>query len=321
MQAQMLGKNAMILVVVVITIQGFFCIDKVSGDTTNSRHGGPSVPSWCQQDRYPFARRNEALLADMNINRAQVWRHPIETYGKPLGYGGFYYPLGPVYEYYSDHYYDERTCSFMYIQLFPTIMPDGKRAMKIQSVAARVDPPSREGPNIPYVQTYTNVWLTPPVWSSVAIANPVNKFAQVALHGRDVIFSVANPSGKIIMDEERSIVVPNVERAYSLMLYLDDIPLGLETSALWLFWNSTIVTSPNSDITSALAAFYAGQVPLLPDPDVPPGVPGVLPVHIYIPPGQNTRSVSSNESSVSFPTSVSQVEALLNRFPFPPPRF
>jgi hypothetical protein len=284
------------------------------------------VDYWCRQFNHDgsvntkFARRNAAILGDLNLNRAagEVWRGMIETYGKPAGYGGLFYPIAPKYPYYSDHVYDESICSFRYTQAWYTVTAAGKYALKIQRVNAKInEPTSTDGDsNVEGPATYTVAWDTPAIWQSLPFAGLPT--TQTAVDGHNILLSISKLTGLPYQEEQRSIQVPNSDRDYSTMVYLDQVLPGLEDNAIWLFFDSVTVATPPPEINLALAAFYANQIPLLPDPDVPAGVPGVPPIYLYIIPGQGARSIASNNYTnfVGFtPSTTEQARALISRVP------
>lgn len=88
-------------------------------------------------------------------------------------------------------------------------------------------------------------------------------------------------------------MISNQRRYYNSILQLDAIPPGFATSELHLFWYSTITQAPR-DVAIALRKYYAGQLPLLPDP-TNPGLPGFPNIYIYVPPA----TVRSEDSPVT----------------------
>lgn len=286
------------------------------------------VPSYCKQfnrDGSPnadFIRRYGNYLNELNLNRAtgEVWENPIQTYGVPVATGGtFYYPIAPLGYYWGDHFYNEAECRFEYIQVWPAYDNVlNKVVYRVQSVAAKLNPPTfaddgadAEGPTTSTVQ-----WLTPPIYESAQALSAKSHQVVAGPTDVDLVF-LDSATGAWISSEQRTVLVKNQKRFYSTMLELGQIPPGLATDDLWLFWYSTTVPSAPTDVATAIAKFIANLLPLMPDP-ANPGYPGLPDIYVYIPPTAAVRNAIPSpvtaENAYYRPSNATEAAALFKRF-------
>jgi hypothetical protein len=288
------------------------------GDDDNNR-GGNNIPVWQRANSPFFLANNKAMLAELNLNRPnEIWYNPSETYGyfdvsaMGLGYSKTFLQMGPPSVYWGDAYYNQTSGKFLYTQVWPAVL-NGQVVYRVQQVSAKVNPPSfvytDDDDRRPGKQTYSVQWESPPLYEQLLATQLTG--SQVAVNDLSIDLSLTyGPSGPVISDEARDIMVPNQKRVYSQMIYLGQTPPGLADDDLWSYWEATVIPTP-TDVKTALRLYFAHQLPLLQDP-MATAAGATYSVYMYVPPAhaRDVPSMTVDEFVAPIRSAVQVADAL-----------
>lgn len=274
------------------------------------------TPRYCDLSNPHTAAENTYYVSTLGL-----WQHDV-TVMTP----DFTNPPQRIVQTYSTwqlNYANSERCAVSAIELNPRITEDGQFALAIQEIDAGLlkscyakchvpdlfssssgssddgsDSSSshshdhgfwRRGRKIKCEPSRPFTWVTPFLADAIFVQNAIphntilaDKVQSTAWEDRD--------SGAIVLFENLYTVVPQQHRLYSLSIpaeFVPGNPLSTDFAANVLF-NSNALSTPPPFVSAALAAYQAGQVPILTDPNSPPGFP--LPVYLYIVPTAKLRS-------------------------------
>ena len=279
---------------------------------------------WCDLSIPRVASKNAYYLGTIakDSDIGNVWQHDVvvvtpSTTAPPPAKDVFAYST------WQDNFNNVDRCAVTAIEFAPRITENGEFALVIQEIDAELIPPcyarcavnrdlspsssddsgSSDSSSSSHSHGHGNrhmrkttvrcersrefTWLTPRSADSIFT---LGKIPDNTIFG-DNVQSTAwrDPNtNEIVLAETLTTVVPTEHRLYNLGIMGEFVP-GNPYSTDFLanaMFNSNSVPAP-AFVAAARAAYLAGQVPILTDPNSPPGFP--LPVYLYVVP-QSKRS-------------------------------
>lgn len=273
------------------------------------------TPRYCDLSDPRTAAENEYYLSTIAAGSG-IWQHDVTVITPD--------PSNPpqrlvqTYSTWQLNYANSERCAVSAIEFNPRITEQGEFALAIQEIDAQLLKPCYAKCRVPQPFSSSHsgssddssssrswgkfhkrqqkcelsrpfVWQTPFLADALFVQGTIPHNTILA----DTIQSTAwqDPAtGSIRLFETLYTVVPKEHRLYTLSIpaeFVPGNPHSTDLAALVTF-NSNAVEPPPPFISAALAAYQAGQVPLLTDPNSPPGLP--LSVYLYVVPTAKLRS-------------------------------
>lgn len=270
-----------------------------------------------------FQARNAWFIGTLASGRSQgeIWEQVTQTIA-PVDFStGQLDPFNGLmtsiqqYTWYQDNYYNATKGAFCSVQAWPRVY-EGAPAWAMQHVCVYIEdlftrketsstwPPSqvtREGP-----PTYSIVWESVPIAESLFVQG--SDRLEVAMSQNAGCISWRDSvSGKELLNECLTNTEAGKFRLYSLNVILEAVSGVPSTS--FLVWNTFRSTAkvPPQVIVDAFTAWYAGQVPVLPDPASEYGTS----CHLYVPPSAKRMKIDSNFNGATLVTDAASLEKAL----------
>lgn len=281
------------------------------------------TPWYCDLSNPATAAENTYYLSTLAAGSG-IWQHDVTVITPDPA--NFPQRLVQTYSTWQLNYANSERCAVSAIEFNPRITENGEFAIAIQEIDARLLKPCYATCRVPSLFDTSSdsdsngsgssdsdsshshsghgrrnrrrlkcepsrpfTWVTPVLADAIFTANAIPHNTILA----DKVQSTAwedKDTGAIVLFENLYTVVPQQHRLYSLSIpaeFVPGNPYSTDFAANVLFNSNALPVAPPF-IQAALAAYQAGQVPILTDPNSPPGLP--LPVYLYIVPTAKLRS-------------------------------